>query len=177
MSSYYSIDSMRQGDTIYVYLDQQCNSDDTGIGAGTTAGRPIPSSRRSPSKGFREAQTGGVQQIIHQDFLPSSEWDTKNRKEFAVYLIRACDFKAVTGLDPPPTPVNAAEYAKHNIEFEEHYIEPGMVEEKVEECTEKENRPLHNDENVYELPAFQDDSLTEDLLPDQVKNLRITNVF
>jgi hypothetical protein len=159
-----------------VYLNQQCNPDDTGIGAGSTAGRPIPTSRRSPWKEFSGAQSGGVQQIIHQDFMPLSEWDTKDRKVFRVYLIRACDFKGVTGLDPPPTPVNAAAYAKYNIDFEEHYIEPGMVEEKIDENTEKENRPPRNDENVYKLPTFEDDSQPGDLFPDEVKNLRIRNI-
>lgn len=108
--------------------------------------------------------------------MPLWEWDTENRKEFRVYLIRACDFKAITGLDPLPTPVNAAAYAKYNIDFEEHYIEPGMVEAKIDEDAKKENRPPRNDENVYELPAFEDDSQTEDFFLDEVKNLRIRNV-
>lgn len=75
--------------------------------------------------------------------MPSSEWDAKETKVFHVYMIRACDFKAVTALDPP-TPVNAAVYAKHNIEFEERYIETGMVEEKItdEADAEKENRQI-----------------------------------
>jgi hypothetical protein len=110
--------------------------------------------------------------------MPSSEWDTKETKVFHVYMIRACDFKAVTGLDPPPTPVNTAVYAKHNIEFEERYKEPGMVEENItdEADVEKENRPSKYEENVYELPSYQDDCLNENLIPDEVKSLKITNI-
>jgi hypothetical protein len=95
-------------------------------------------------------------------------------------LIRACDFKAITGFNPPQTPVNAAVYANHNIDFEENYIEPGMAEEPATDGTEddtgKENRRPHGDENVYELPAFHDDFLDHDLVAETAKNLRITNV-
>jgi hypothetical protein len=111
--------------------------------------------------------------------MPSSEWDTKNRVVFPVHLIRACDFKMLTGLDPPPTPVSASVYAEHNIEFEERYIEPGMLEEVavdgVEEDARKENRRPNGDENVYELPAFQDDFHDNDSVAEKAKNLRITN--
>jgi len=51
-----------------------------------------------------------------------------------------------------------------------------MVEEKIDEDAGKENRPPQDDENVYELPAFEDDFLTEGLFFDRVKGLRIRNV-
>jgi hypothetical protein len=168
-----------QGDTIYVYLDQQSNASGHGLGAGTTAGKPVPTSRRSPTKGLNKSQWGGVEQIIHQDFMPSTEWDTKNRTLFPVYLVRACDFKAITGFDPPSTPVTAAAYARHNFEFNEKYIEPGMAEELIAEGEEenegKENRRPQGEENVYELPAFDEDFLGIELNPQQAKHLSIRN--
>lgn len=176
-----TLDSLEasRGDTIYVYLDQQSSASGHGLGAGTTAGKPVPTSRRSPTKGLNKSQWGGVEQIIHQDFMPSTEWDTKNRILFPVYLVRACDFKAITGFDPPSTPVTAAAYARHNFEFNEKYIEPGMVEELIadgeEENEGKENRRPQGEENVYELPAFDEDFLGIELNPQQAKHLSIRN--
>jgi hypothetical protein len=141
---------------------------------------PIPTSCRSPVKesgGRRKAQSGGVEQIIHQDFMPSAEWDMKNRVMFPIYLIRACDFKAITGFDPPPTPVNAAAYKEHKLEFPDEYIKPGVIEDPVVDAKEedegKENQKPHGKENVYELSAFEDDSL--EFSPRQMKSLSIRN--
>ncbi len=176
-------DQIRQGDTVYVYLDQQGNTSSHGLGAGLTAGRPIPPPRRGSQSeapgGWGKTHSGGVEQIIRQDFMHSSEWDTKNRIMFPVHLIRACDFKAITGFDPPPTPVNAATYAEHTFEFPEEYIERGMIktlildgkgEEEVEE-----NRVRQGEENVYELPAFEEDFLDNEFDPRQTKCLSIRN--
>lgn len=123
---------------------------------------------------------GGVEQIIHQDFTPSSEWDMKNRITFPVHLVRACDFKAITGFDPPPTPVNASVYAKYNFDFEEEYTEPGMVEESIidteEEDEGKEYRQPHGDENVYEMPAFEEDFPENELTSQISRHLSIRNL-
>jgi hypothetical protein len=109
--------------------------------------------------------------------MPSTEWDTKNRVVFPVYLIRACDFKAITGFNPPPTPVNAAVYEEHKFEFPDEYIEPGVVEEPVVDAEEEdegeENQKPQGEENVYELSAFEDDSL--EFSPRQMKSLSIRN--
>jgi hypothetical protein len=111
--------------------------------------------------------------------MPSTEWDTKNRILFPVCLVRACDFKAITGFGPPSTPVTPAAYARHNFEFNEIYIEPGMVEEfnadGEEENEGKENRRPQGEENVYELPAFDEDFLGNELNPQQGKHLSIRN--
>ena len=119
-----------------------------------------------------------MEQIIHQDFLPSSEWDTKNRITFPVYLVRACDFRAITGFNPPPTPVNAAAYAKHNFEFREEYSEPGMADEMVDKEEEepgKEIRRMQGQENVYESPMYGDEFQDKELTPQKVKYLSIRN--
>jgi len=110
--------------------------------------------------------------------MPSSEWDIKNRITFPVYLIRACDFRAITGFNPPPTPVNAAAYAKHNFVFREEYIEPGMAEEIVnaeEEEPGKENQRMQGEENVYESPLFDEEFQDNELMPQKVKHLSIRN--
>ncbi|KAE9365018.1 hypothetical protein N431DRAFT_473111 [Stipitochalara longipes BDJ] len=167
-----------RGDTIYVYLDKQSNTSGHGLGAGTTAGKPVPTSRGSSTKGLNKSQRGGVEQIIHQDFMPSSEWDTKNRITFPVYLIRACDFKAITGFNPPPTPVSAAAYAKNNFEFREEYTEPGIAEEMVNDEEEefgKENRRPQRQENVYDSPMFEEYFQDNESTPHQEKHLSIRN--
>jgi hypothetical protein len=175
----------RQGDTIYIYLDQHINASGHGLGAGLTAGRPVPPPRRgSPSKlpsGRGKTQIGGVEQIIYPDFLPSSEWDTKNRVIFPVYLIRASDFKSITGFDPPPTPINSAVYAEHQFELPETYIEPGMVETPLldarSEEVGKENRFPQGEENVFELPVFEDDSFEIEFNQQESKSLSIRNLI
>jgi hypothetical protein len=171
-------DQINQGDTIYVYLDQQSNAAGHGLGAGTTAGKPVSTLRRGPVKEPNKSPRGGVEQIIHQDFMPSSEWDTKNRIVFHVYLVRACDFKAITDFDAPPTPINAAAYERHNFNFDEKYIEPGMIQELVadgeEENGKNKNRQSQG-QNVYELSAFDEDLLDNELSPQQAKHLSIRN--
>jgi hypothetical protein len=111
--------------------------------------------------------------------MPSTEWDTKNRVMFPVHLIRACDFKAIAGFDPPSTPVNPAAYAEHNFEFPEQYIEPGMVEIPIldinREGKGKENRVPQGEENVYELSAHEDDSLNDEFNPREATCLSIRN--
>ncbi len=112
--------------------------------------------------------------------MPSSEWNTKNRIVFPVYLISACDFKAITGFDPPPTPVNSAAYTKHNFEFKEEYAEPGMIEDIILDRGEeveggKENRRPPGEENAYELPAFDEDFLDRELSQQQAKHLSFRN--
>ncbi len=179
--TYYS----RQGDIIYVYLDQQINASGHGLGAGLTAGRPVPPTRRgSPSKlpsARGKSQIGGVEQIIYPDFLSSSDWDTKNRAIFPVYLIRASDFKSITGFDPPQTPINSAAYAEHRFELPETYIERGMVETPLldtrSEEVGKENRVPQGEENVFALPAFEDDSFEIDFNQQESKSLSITNLI
>ena len=150
--------------------------------AGMTAGRPVPLPRRgSPSKpplGRGKARIGGVEQIIYQDFMPSTEWDTKNRAIFPVYLIRASDFKSIAGFDPPPTPINSAAYMEHKFELPETYIEPGMVETPLLDAKSeggKENRVPQEEENVYELPAFEDDCFEIEFNPQESKHLSIRN--
>jgi hypothetical protein len=116
--------------------------------------------------------------MIHPDFLPSSQWDTMNRIAFSVYLVRARDFRAITGFNPPPTPVNAAAYAKYNFEFREEYVEPGMVEELLDEEEQepgKENQRPQGEENVYESPVFDEDSQDNELTPQKEKHLSIRN--
>jgi len=101
-----------------------------------------------------------------------------NRIAFSVYLVRACDFRAITGFNPPQTPVNAAAYAKHNFEFREEYVEPGMVEELLDEEEEepgKENQRPQGEENVYESPVFDEDSQDNELTPQKEKHLSIRN--
>jgi hypothetical protein len=111
--------------------------------------------------------------------MPSSEWDTKNRARFPVYLIRASDFKSITGFDPLPTPINSAAYAEHKFELPETYTEPGMVEPPLldaeSEGGRKENRVSQGEENVYELPTFEDDSFEIEFNPQESKHLSIRN--
>jgi hypothetical protein len=110
--------------------------------------------------------------------LPSSEWDTKNRAIFPVYLIRASDFKSIAGFDPPPTPINSAAYMEHKFELPETYIEPGMVETPLLDAKSeggKENRVPQEEENVYELPAFEDDCFEIEFNPQESKHLSIRN--
>ncbi len=111
--------------------------------------------------------------------MPSSEWDTKNRAIFPIYLIRASDFKSITGFDPPPTPINSAAYAEHKLELPKTYVEPGMVETPLLDAESeeggKENRVLQGEENVCELPAFEDDCFELEFNPQESKHLSIRN--
>lgn len=69
------------------------------------------------------APGGIIKQAIVRDTLPSSAWEMKNSIMFNLQLLNAEVFEDIVGIKPPPTPISAATYAKHNYPFLTMYEE------------------------------------------------------
>lgn len=67
---------------------------------------------------------GNIKQAIVKDIYDPDNWDVENCILFNVNLLPAANFKQLTGLEPPPTPVSAKEYESWGLPFYDIYNEP-----------------------------------------------------
>jgi hypothetical protein len=69
------------------------------------------------------AAGGRISQAIMKD--PGNiSWDKTQTKVFNVQILNSTAFKAVTGFDPPATPINAETYSVYGYPFYKLYDEP-----------------------------------------------------
>ena len=64
---------------------------------------------------------GKIRQQIEKDEEDPRIWDVANSQLLNIQIINAFDFFALTGIAPPPTPINEYTYAEHGLPFYEHY--------------------------------------------------------
>lgn len=73
------------------------------------------------------AAGGRIKQAIHKDLSTSDEWLTGNPIVFNVQLLNSKAFKAITGKEPPTTPVTAKTYSENGFPFFDMYEEKSQV--------------------------------------------------
>ena len=73
------------------------------------------------------ASGGLIQQSIREDNMASHKWDQERTVIFNVQILNSDAFYQVTGLPPPETPINAAQYAKEGLPFFKLYEEKSSV--------------------------------------------------
>ena len=60
---------------------------------------------------------GSITQHVERDENDPRIWDVANSKILSVQIIDSTTFKSLTGLNPPPTPVNARMYKRLGLPF------------------------------------------------------------
>ena len=112
------------------------------------------------------AAGGRIDQRAYRDPYGVGTWDTGNSATATVHLLSADGYRAVTGLDAPPTPVDAATYTAHGFPWFEIYDEQwdaipgGAAFERVESVGELERRRGSAGDTPVDVP------------PDQVRRIR-----
>ncbi len=66
---------------------------------------------------------GRMKQKIYPDPYGIDVWDPDNHGRVAVHLVNSSDFLAFTGVQPPPTPVDAKTYTEHGLPWFDLYDE------------------------------------------------------
>jgi len=89
---------------------------------------------------------GEIRQKIHPDAYGIDTWDREQRASFSVYLLTPAEFAAVTGEEPPPSPIDADEYTNAGFpwfelyEAEEADLSPAEALERLKSIREIEER-------------------------------------
>jgi hypothetical protein len=86
---------------------------------------PIRLSMPGPSEGVRMGiGAGGVlRQKIYPDPYGIDVWDQKIYGSVLVHIVNSRHFRAITGADPPPTPVDAKTYTEYGFPWFDLYDE------------------------------------------------------
>ena len=66
---------------------------------------------------------GKMRQKIYPDPFGLDAWDSANRGAVFVHLVNGEQYRAITGLEPPPTPVDAGTYVKYGLPWFDLYDE------------------------------------------------------
>jgi hypothetical protein len=80
-----------------------------------------PATSRSPEMGLG---AGGIlKQRIYPDPYGIDTWDQDNFGRVLVHIVNSAQFLDITGIAPPPTPIDASVYAKHGLPWFDLYDE------------------------------------------------------
>lgn len=109
---------------------------------------------------------GKMTQAIYPDPHGVATWDERNTGEVIIHLVNSEQYRAITGIAPPPTPVDAAEYTSHGYPWYEFYDE-GRGDIAASETLQKV-RPVQELER--EAGTAQDDAGFE-VLRDQIRQI------
>jgi hypothetical protein len=66
---------------------------------------------------------GKIRQKIYPDPYGVDVWDPENRGHVFVHIVNSEQYRELTGLEPPPTPVSAQTYAEHGLPWFDLYDE------------------------------------------------------
>lgn len=69
------------------------------------------------------AAGGTIDQNIYPDPYGHTYWDTLNYTSVRIHLVNSTDFRAITGINPPTTPVTVAEYTRFGFPWFDLYDE------------------------------------------------------
>jgi hypothetical protein len=66
---------------------------------------------------------GAMKQKIYPDPYGIETWDQDNYGRIFIHIINSADFFAITGFDPPPTPIDAKTYTEYGLPWFDLYDE------------------------------------------------------
>ncbi len=69
------------------------------------------------------AAGGNIKQQIKEDTYGIESWSSDIKRSITVHLVNSEAYKEITGLNPPKSPVTAAEYRKAKLPWYSHYDE------------------------------------------------------
>jgi hypothetical protein len=116
------------------------------------------------SAGMGLAAGGRMKQKIYPDPYGIGTWDPSNYGRVFVHIVNSMDFREITGLEPPPTPVSAAMYSAHGYPWFDLYDEDkGDVKaakrlkkvKTVKEMDKEKGLQPQQDDNPIEIPPGQ----------------------
>lgn len=84
---------------------------------------PMRSAGLSPGGSMGLGAGGTIRQKIYPDPYGFDTWDQTNSGRVVVHLVNSAQFRALTGMEPPPTPVNAKAYTEHGLPWFDLYDE------------------------------------------------------
>jgi hypothetical protein len=66
---------------------------------------------------------GAIRQKLYPDAYGRDTWDPTNSGQVFVHLVNSTQFREITGMEPPPTPVDAKAYTDHGLPWFDLYDE------------------------------------------------------
>ncbi|XDG05127.1 hypothetical protein ABKA04_004742 [Annulohypoxylon sp. FPYF3050] len=81
----------------------------------------------SPPKPMGIAMGGKIEQTIQKDFEDPNSWLKGHTMTIPVQILNSTAFRQVTGVDPPPCPIDASTYAERGLPFFKLWEEPSSV--------------------------------------------------
>jgi hypothetical protein len=117
-----------------------------------------------PSPGMGLAAGGKMKQAIYPDPHGIDTWDQGNNGEIFVHIVNSELYREITGLEPPPTPVDAHAYTEHGYPWFALYdeqkgdIAPSDVlagVKSVKEFDQEQGLPARQDDSTVEVPEQQ----------------------
>lgn len=91
-----------------------------GLAEGSAPLQPLAA---PPSAEMGLGAGGKMTQAIYPDPHGVGTWDERNTGEVIIHIVNSEQYRAITGIAPPPTPVDAAEYTSHGYPWYKLYDE------------------------------------------------------
>lgn len=95
---------------------------------------PVLMSSPASGGGCREVEVsmgiaagGNIKQQIQKDTYGVETWNTERRRSLTIHLVNSLAYKAITGFDPPSSPITSVEYQRAKIPWYSHYDETAPV--------------------------------------------------
>ncbi len=73
------------------------------------------------------AAGGSIKQQIQKDSYGVDSWSPEKKRSLTIHLVNSLDYKAITGMEPPASPITAAAYQRAKIPWYDHYDETSPV--------------------------------------------------
>jgi hypothetical protein len=73
------------------------------------------------------AAGGNIKQQLHKDTHGVESWSPEKKRSLTIHLVNSMAYKAITGIEPPPSPITVAEYQRAKIPWYSHYDETAPV--------------------------------------------------
>ena len=64
-----------------------------------------------------------MKQTIYDDPFDFDDWDTENSSRCFIHISNSLSWRAITGAEPPTTPLSSKEYARRGLPWFEHYAD------------------------------------------------------
>jgi hypothetical protein len=119
---------------------------------------------------------GQMRQEIYVDVRDFADWDRTQRSRCFVHLLNSLAWRSVTGTEPPPTPVTAAEYTRAGLPWFEYYAgdtealigsaKLGKAKSVAQLGAERDDNPLPENDTVDPARVIE---LRTGLRKDQVR--------
>lgn len=88
---------------------------------------PAPSRYEDEGVSMGIAAGGSIKQQIQKDTYGVDTWCIERKRSVTIHLVNSLAYRAITGIDPPQSPITAVEYQRAKIPWYSHYDETAPV--------------------------------------------------